>query len=446
MASYTQYTLSSLTTEISNLLDDIAQVYWTPSEIQYAVQEALYVWGALTSCWRSTESFPTVVNTTYYDLSVQLPDIRTRNWTLGQMVTDIQYAILEAPNGISGSGMSGQTSITAILNAINRARNRFILDTVLPFSVTTIDVASPPTNGIVNFGETVGYLHKASWQDTASGTWYNLFRQDNWAADAALNNWLANPNIPRVFTESNDAPLALQLVPPAQNAGTLEIVNVASLMLDLTSGSTTFDVPDEWIHAIKWGALSSLLSSESKINDPLRAAYAEMRYNQAVSFAANAKSIIRMTYNNVPLMIDTLFEIDTTDWTWRNQSGPPQTVGVMYDLIAVNPGMPDNVYTLVTDVVQAAPIPMSGSDDIQVGPEDIDHLIKYICHILTFKCGGKEFQSSYDHYNDFMTAVSFRNSILKAKIQFLKPTDEQPTVEEADRPDVYNLQSVRGRK
>lgn len=438
MAGYTQYTLSSLTTEISNLLDDPAQSFWTATEIQYAIQEALFVWGALTSYWRATGvPFNTSANTTFYDLSVVMPTLRTRVWTLGQIVTDIQYAILEAPNGISGSGMSKQTSITAILNAINRARNRFILDAVLPFDVFSINVAEPSPDGIVSFGQTVGYIHRASWLDQQSGTWTTLWRQDNWAADAALDNWPASPDIPRVFTESNDTPLAIQLVPPAALPGILELVNVLSIMLDLTNAATTFDLPDEWIHAIKWGALASLLSSESKINDPLRAGYAEMRYTQAVTFARNAKSIMRLVFNQTPLMIDTVFSLDAAESTWRNQVGPPQTAGVLYDLVAINPGNPGGIFTIYADVVQSAPIPQIATDFIDIGPEDIDRLIKYILHILTFKCGGKEFQSTYEYYNDFMQAVAYRNAILKAKIQYLKPELEQPDKERAERPDVY---------
>ena len=440
---YTQYTLTALTTEISNLLADPTQKYWTVPEIQYAIQEGMYVWGALTSYWRDSSPFNLTPNEGIYDLSVKLPALRTRSWTLGQMVADIQYSILEAPNGILGTGMSGQTTVTAILNAINRARNRFILDSVLPFTVTSMPVLLPPSTGVVTFANNIGYLHRAAWKDGPSGTWTNLWRQDNYSADAGLYQWGTTTGTPRIFSESNLTPLELQLIPPPAAAGILQTISVMSTMLDLTKSGTTFNIPDEWIHAIKWGALSELLSVDSLIADPARAQYANTRYQQAVDFAKNSKSIIRLRFGNTPLMIDTFQSIDAGVPMWRNQQGTPQMAGIMYDLVAIVPGSPQVAYTVTADVVQSAPIPLIGTDDIDLGPEDIGHLIDYVVHILTFKCGGKEFASTYSRYNDFMDAVSFRGQINKARIQYLKPTMEQPSMEEGERPDVYQLQSTK---
>lgn len=440
--SYSQYTLSTLTTEVSSLLDDSAQRFWTPVEIRYAIQEGLYVWGALTSYWRNSQTFKTSRNLSYYDLSVYLPTLRTRNWTLGQLMTDIQFAILEAANGITGIGMSGQTTPAAILNAITRTRNRFVLDSVLPFAVNTTTVNIPPSDGIVQFTAVTEYLHRASWMDLASGTWTNLWRQDNYAADAGLYQWSGNPGKPRIFSESNLTPLELQLIPPAASAGVLETISVLSQQLDLTNPNTTFNIPDEWIHAIKWGTLADLLGADSQIADPIRAKYAATRYQQAVDFAKNSKSVMRLVYNNTPLMIDTLANIDAGYPTWRNTPGPPQHAGILYDLVAIVPGAPQAAYTIQADVVQSAPIPINNNDPIDLGLEDIGHLVDYVVHILNFKCGGKELEASYDGYNSFMDAVALRGRINKAKIQYLKPTLEQPAMEQADRPDVYRLQSA----
>ena len=442
---YSQYSLNTLTAEISNLLADPNNRYWTVPEIALAINEGMFVWGAITNYWRASGSFNTVPNTAYYDLSVQRPTLRTRLLTLGSVVQDIQFALLEAApgNSVTGVGMSGQTTVTAILNAINRARNRFVLDSVLPFTVNTQAVNAPPANGVVQFANTIGYLHRAAWQDNASGTWTTLWRQDNYSADAGLPNWLGTPGIPRMFSESNLTPLDIQLIPPAANPGVLETASVLSQMLNLTTPATTFGVPDEWVHAIKWGALSELLSVGSMLADPARAKYAEMRYQQAVDFAKGDGSVLRVMFGNTPLIIDTLNNVDAGQPFWRNQQGAPQAAGVLYDIVAVVPGAPQAAYTLTADVVQSAPVPTNGNDTIDLGPEDIGHLVDYVIHILSFKMGGKELESTFGRYNDFMTATTFRKQINKAKIQYLKPTLNQPSREEGQRPDVYNLQSTR---
>jgi hypothetical protein len=131
--AYTQYSLDSFASQIGILLDDQNELYWTRQEKYLAIWEAMRVWGAYTSYWRNRGAFVTQYtweslpipwgsaafnwNTipVWYDLAGFLPALRTRTWTLNQIVTDIQYMCLEAANGISGTGMSGQISIQSIL-------------------------------------------------------------------------------------------------------------------------------------------------------------------------------------------------------------------------------------------------------------------------------------------------------------------------------------------
>jgi hypothetical protein len=92
-------------------MDDISQRYWTYQEIQWTVYEALYMWGAFTAYWRERGSFtaaptPPVFSgpsnpPTYYDMSVVLPQLRARTFTLDRMVREIQYMLLESPSGLS---------------------------------------------------------------------------------------------------------------------------------------------------------------------------------------------------------------------------------------------------------------------------------------------------------------------------------------------------------
>src|SRR5580692_11699853 len=131
--AYTQVTLGQLTGAISSILDDSAQVYWPVQQIQFAIWEGLRVWGALTSYWRARGVWQggplaptweqvqspwtqtpgawgslTIPAPPIWDLSLLLPNLRPRTYTLGQLVTEIQYDLLEQPSGISGANASGQ--------------------------------------------------------------------------------------------------------------------------------------------------------------------------------------------------------------------------------------------------------------------------------------------------------------------------------------------------
>lgn len=433
---YTTTTLGQFVTQISEVMDDPGAVYWKSPQIVSTTYEALLAWGAYTNYWRERGSFsldPTAPKP-YYSLNEQLPTLRTRTWTLNQMVIDIQYMLLENPSGIAGTGMTGQVTIASILNAIKVTRNRFVLDTHLPLSVHDASASPPPPQGLVVFDQRSVFVHRASWKDADSGTWQTLWRQDEWAADHGTELWTITPGSPLQFSEASQSPLQLQLIPPAANDGLVETLDVYSLEMDLTNPSSTFDIPDEWVHAVKYGALSYILYGEGQIKDVLRAEYAEQRYQQAVQIAKEARSVIRLTCNGVPLVIDSLFAMDAGTPFWRNQSGRPQMAGVLYDMIVVNPGMPDQAYGMTADVVRTAPLPAL-DEFMPIGSEDLDEFTDYVTHALTFQCGGTDFKSTFPAYDNFMSSVAGRKGINAAKIQYLTPLFGQPQKEWQQRPD-----------
>lgn len=399
------------------------------------------MWGLLTSYWRTRGTFNITPSDPYpfYDLSIELPTLRPRTWTLNQIVQEIQYMLLENPSGISGAGMSQQISIGNILNAVSDGLNRFLLDAHFPISIHEEFGNPPPPTGMIQFSQNTVFVHRAAWRDVPGGIWANLWRQDSWASDWNNTQWTIEPGPPSVYSEAENAPLMLQLVPPPINEGVLEALTVDSNVINLGVGSSLLGIPDEWIPAVKYAALSQILSADSQINDPLRAQYAETRYGQLMDFAKNAKSIIRALCNNLPLQLDPLASIDMGYPTWRNQIGPPINGGVLYDIMSINPGTPDQTYGIAADVVQAAPIPLGSNNYIPVGEEQIDSIKSYAVHILTFKCGGNEFKSTMSGHDAFMKAVATRKGVNAAKIKYLEPIFGQYQREEALRPDIMEM-------
>ena len=252
--------------------------------------------------------------------------------------------------------------------------------------------------------------------------------------------WTSQPGTPRAYSEAELAPLQLQLIPPPSGAGSLDAITVDSLAMDLTNSNVTFQVPDEWVFAIKYAALSQILGSEGQIKDTMRADYCESRYQQAIAFAKQARTIHRGLLNELPVNLDAETNIDSSLLYWRNQTGKPSVIGVMYDMLMVAPGNPQTTYTLTADVSQSAPIPVHLSDTMPVGYELYDALKNYVCHILSFKCGGKEFQSSMSGYDEFMKTLSRQKGINAALIQYLEPLFGQAQGESALRPDYMEQQ------
>ncbi len=424
--------------QLGTNLDDSSSLYWTDAEKTFAVQEGLRVFGALTSYWRTRGSFSTSSSATYYDLSQRLPALRTRSWTLDQLTREIQFALLEAANGISGVGMSGQVSITNILQAVQRARNRFVIDSRLPYSATVSAPGVPPPNGLVQFDQSVVYLHRAAWQDYGSGgnpgAWTNLWREDAWQVDHGSPRWTVEPGSPVQYSEAELAPLMVQISPAPTNSGALEILGVLSKTLDLTNPAETFGLPDEWIHAVKYAALADLYGPNSQIYDPMRGGYCEQRYTQALEFTKTARSLIRILVNGVPLGIDSLAALDAGFPAWRNQIDSPQLAGTLYDILAFSSQVPGSA-GVTCDVVQSAPIPVLAGDFIPLGEEDLGPLTDYCTHVLTIKCGGKELSSTMGDYDNFARACAQRMGITKAKVRMLEPLFGMANREWQARPD-----------
>jgi hypothetical protein len=440
--AYQFITLAQFIADISELLDDANNKYWTVQEIQFAVYEALRYWGGLTSYWKTRGTFNIqpyqqqfsgpALPSPYVDLSVALPALRTRTYTLDQMVREIQYMLLEAPNGISGAGMSGQVSVGTILESIQDARNRFVRDVHLPLTIHSNYAPAPNQAGMVTFPQTSVFVHRATWQDIG-GAWTILWRQDAWAVDKALINWTNTPGYPAMYSESENSPLQLQLIPPPIAQGTLEAITVDTLVMDLTNQNSTFNVPDEWVHAIKYSALGCVLNS-GQIGDPLRVQYCDERYKQDVEMAKSATSVIRALLNGQPLPITPITDYDLGAPTWLNTWGPPYAMAALYDIVAPIPGLPDNLYGIALDVVQTAPLPQL-TGYMPIGEEDIEHIEEYVRHVLQFKCGGKDFTQTMSGYDDFMSSVAGRKGVNAANIQYLTPLFQQPQGEWAMRPD-----------
>lgn len=418
------------------MLDDPQENYWVRQEKYYAIWEAMFVWGAYTGHWRARDDFylDPAKPDPYYDMSVLFPVYRPRNWTLGKLVEDIQYMSLENPGGVSGTGMSGQIGIQAILQSISKACNRFFVDACIPYSVNQSVPSPAPNSSIVNLPQNCVIVHRCMWQDTQTGTWYPLWRQDAWAQDRAFPNWTTNPDWPRVFSESEISPITLEVYPAPNNTGKLEAITVDSQEVDLSNSNQVLFLPNEWVHAIKYCALADLFSNESQCVDVVRATYAEARYKQALEMTKAARSIIRATAMNTPLPIDSMAAMDAGQMYWRNQSGPPVVGSVLYDILVVSP-MPDNSYPITVDMCITAPIPQSGADFVNLGKEEIRAILFYAAHVLTFKCGGSEFQNTFDNYDDFMRSIENRNQITSAKILYLKSILGQAQKELSARPD-----------
>lgn len=189
------------------------------------------------------------------------------------ILTEIQYALLEPPDG----GQSWPSEVwtrAEVLALLNAGQWRLQRETQLSSARTTIAVLAAATS-VPLPADWVATLH-AVWQDTTTGARTPLSPADTMQADLAIPTWNTIGGTPLTYQDRESTSRTLRLAPiPAAN-GTLDLLYVPRAAT-LTGGGTSFAIADEFTYGAKWHAISGLLDDVGRLQDPPRAAYAERR-------------------------------------------------------------------------------------------------------------------------------------------------------------------------
>ncbi len=428
--AYTQQTRASFRAELAQALNDSGFVYWSADEMNRALNEALLLWGALTSYWTTSSIFSTTASTPFYDLSSQFPTLRARSYTFDQLTIEIQYHLLESPTGVAGTGMTDQFTIGQITSALSRRRNQFVIDSRIPLTFATYPGPAPPVDTLA-LDESVALIARAAWTDAATGIVTPLRRTDTFAAQSYNPIWNLNPSKPYAYSQAEAMPGAILLVPPPLSSGSVHLTFAQTLALTVAAG-TPFAIPDEFAWALKYGALYEILSTNSQGYDPIRSRYCMERYAAGIELGSAHRSIIRVRANDVPLSLSTLADLDSGKPYWQTGSGIPGIAACTYDLLAFY-RVPDTAYSITCDLSQSAPLPANDGAFIQIGREELPYIFNYCRHILQLKVGGTEFVQSMPLYDDFLKGASQRAKLISVKARYLTPLFGVPQTQETEQ-------------
>lgn len=426
--AYTQQTRASFTTELSQALNDPNNVYWSVDEMNRALNEALLLWGALTSYWTTSDIFNTVASTPFYDLNTQFPTLRARTYTYDNLTKEIQYHLLEIANGVSGASMTDQFTIGAITSALSRRRNQFVIDSRIPLTFTTIPAPAPPANTIA-LDNSVALITRCAWTDATTGIVTPLRRTDQFSAQSLSPVWSLNPGKPYSYSQAENMPGTLILIPPQLASGSVHMTYAQTLALTVAAG-TSFAIPDEFAWALKYGALYEILSTNSQGYDPIRSRYAMERYTAGIELAAQHRSVMQVRSNDKLLSLTTLGALDSVNPTWQTGTGTPKIAACAYDLLAFS-RVPSGVFSITANLVQSAPLPATDAAFIPVGREEMPYIFDYCRHILQFKVGGTEFVQSMPLYDNFLKGASQRTTLIGVKARYLTPLFTVPQSQES---------------
>jgi len=194
------------------------------------------------------------------------------------LLTEIQYAVLEPPDG----GQTWPSEIwtrAEVLGSLNTHLWAWLRDTHAIITRTELAILAADL-GIVALPADWLATGSAVWR-TAAGVRTPLGPVDRFEGDLALPTWETVPGTPLGIDEFEDDTLTLKLVPIPDADGTLELLYVARTA-EVFGAGITLPVPEEFLSGIKYGVLGGMLRTVGRMVDPGRAAYCEQRYDLTV--------------------------------------------------------------------------------------------------------------------------------------------------------------------
>ncbi len=420
--SYTHTTFLQLRQALALRLGDSNSVHWVDDELKRYVCESLRTWQAFAAYGRERTIFTTVAATSWYDLATVLPaGILDYNVTDAELVYLMEYHLIEPPT-IPWTGTTMFT-LTDFTQALERRRNQFLSDSGMVVTRTVIPIAPPP-DGRVSLVDTVIDVRRAGWTD-ATGVTTSLWRTDEWAANSLQPGWAASPGRPKGYSVLAPPPLTLQLIPPPNDAGNIDLLGVhAGGALNPVLG-ILMGIPDNFAWIVKWGALAELLDIEGEGKDKSRATYCEQRFQNGVELARISPSVAQVTVGDVGVTPQAIADWDAFNPNWQNVTGTVRDIAfASYNLLGVS-RVPDGIYGISLDVVRNAILPVNDGDKVQIGREIIGPILDYAQHLAMFKEGGAEFIATVPLYENFIQEAAVYNEKLRACSFYLSPIQQQ---------------------
>ena len=406
------YSWLSLAAGISQLQGRLANsAFWTATELQALITQALQEWNSLTEVWNKDFVFSASASQTWYSTATLSGSPRLRTVTDAQIYTQMQNMLLEPPSGAGAWTGTNQFQLSDLQTALQRRQDEVIqaagcniallppLGTT-PGTLTTIlpDTVLEPRR--IRFVPAVGNPTTLTREDTSAFEYFQVGYLGSQPSAFGPMSW----------SVASEPPLAFDVDSAPNQPGTYDVISLQSGTTFAPPASTLMSVPNDWAYLPMWGALADLLGSESEQTDNARAQYCLKRFVDGLQIMRQSNWLVQANINGVPCDTPSLHEQDLYSVEWQNNTGAwPAVVQAGIDMVGVCPVAACSVdVTLVGN----APILDSGGTLLQVSRDDWDSVLGYAQRLASFKMGGAEFAATANLEQDFYRAAQATNKRL----------------------------------
>lgn len=431
---YSWLTLIEAITALAGRLSDPSKIFWIDNELSSYLLESLRTWNSVSQFYRDRCTFNTQDSIAFYDLTQSSnpnsitggtgsgasnpPALLGYSLTERNLINNIEYHLIE-PINTTWTNWNGTDQFTMddIVRAIERRRNLFLLLTGLHLTNSQVNIAIG--DGRTSLSDSIQLIRRVAWVDI-DGSHLPLWREDEQSANFLSPNWAINPSTPIAYSTILSPPVAIQVIPPPNDNGILDLVTVNNPSNLNEQVGTLLNIPDDFAWVVKWGALADLLGRDGQAFDPARSEYCEKRFQEGVRFALLGGTINNVVLDGITIAPSDISDFDSMLPTWQNISvttgGNLEDIAILgRNLIAISPVPNAEAHSVQLDIVRNMPIPSMGGDFIQVGREHIDAILDYAVHLAMFKVGGTEFIATLELANRALGQAMIHNLYLKAE-------------------------------
>jgi hypothetical protein len=388
-----------------------SSTFWTSAELNGYINEALRMWSVAAAYWRERGTFVTAANTPFYDLTSQVPSLLGHAVTDQDLVTAMEYHLLEPPTPTVWTGTSMFT-LSDLTLALQRRRDQFLGETGI-FLTQYAPSAQPTPVGRVLMADSLLDVRRATWK-TPEGVYSLLHREDERSFNAYLPGWNTNPDTPQAYSMITSPVWEMQLAPLPADKGTIDILGVfAGGDLNPAAG-VLMGIPDDFAPYVKWGALADLLGFEGPARDPMRSAYCEQRWREGIQLARMSSTVLHAEIQGVVAPVLSVFDVDQSGSSWMNSAEQPSVVAMAGSNMLAVANVPDAIYSVTVDVVRKAPLPTDDTTALELSYDIADVVLGYAEHLAAFKMGGQEFEATMPMYQRIMLAAALNNDRLRS--------------------------------
>lgn len=424
------YPLETAVEDVAARLQDPNMVHWTQAEITRYLVESLRTYNAYTQAYRNRDTFSGSVGAPFYDLPTVIPALRGYTVTDRDLVTDVEYALMEPPTPTVWTGTSMFT-LADVTGAIQRRRDQFLRETGAVVTRAVL-VVTPDANGRFTLPSNVVTVRRMAWI-AANGVVTPLQRDDEWGLTHYDVAWPipVNPTEqwPTTYSVGVTPPLVVQFGPPPSSSGSIEILAIVLGDAVDPTVPTLLRVPDDWAWVVKWGALADLLGIQGTAFDPRRSAHAQARWTLGIQLATQASVLLAAYLDGAVTQTYSISDTDQYQPDWETTPGiPTKVLTTAQNLVGLAP--PPNgtsTYVVTVDVVANMPVPTNPTDCVNLGIDDsvLDAIYDYAQYLAMFKEGPGVSDQALPLYQRFAEVCGVTTALDQAAVPTRGPLFQQ---------------------